>query len=469
MYYFLNFRIMKTRVFFASMFAAATIGLLATSCSMNETEEINVPSSDAISINATTQLSTRATINDVAVMRADNAGFAVYGKVKNVTNDWYQGAGGTDGDIAGYNNHYYKAGKGEFKTPVKWPVDAAAYPMDFYAFYPSVKPAVFTRTDAFSQVKLNVSVPEDVDQQIDLLAGTGHTAQKPASANLTIPFVHTMSKFWFSITNTDGDHPATQFVSTSPFRVFILQLGFMNVNKDGVYDVVNNAWNDVVNPTGKYAYWNTFEILAGSSGHEEKEFFKEVEGKFFTKEFDSKYMMLIPQDQTSNKWITNDPNAQPPIPDAENIVPLPGAKTHVVMLYRAEDDRYIKPGGYAASDPVEYNYIGYKDARDHPDYLDSIPGTEHNGYRRGLYVKVGYSYDPIWLQGKGYHYNIPVPGATGGRLLDDNYYCEHGHRTPLKVRPTKPGQPIIDSDEYIHLTPKVEDWGPDINQSPEDI
>ena len=439
MYYLLNVLIMNKKIFLA----IAAFAMMAVSCSMNEIGETNVTTSDAISLSPGTTASTRAAVVKVDSLQK-SGGFAVYATNSSSPSAW-------NTDIEGAI-HKWNAGKWNFTPPVKWPEDDVAnYPMTFYAFFPPTHDSIQVAA-TWPNLKLNVKVPQrwtrvltyELDKQFDLIAGQNEALSKPASSTLSMPFKHALSKIHFTV-STKPDH-----------KSYVLSVGLVNVNREGTFDVKfsgldpKDAWSGITNPTGIYNYYNHFEEYL--IGYNAKEFLPSVSKAPFYPAGWSQYLneknaflMLIPQDQTSRMWKTSSKDM---FTDTDGVdrykLPEP-TDTYIRMLYRTE-----------ITNPADAIFIGYDIAEKHPNYAGS--NVQSHGYAGPLYVLVGYSYDGIWEPGKGYQYDIMVPGSTGGILLDQNYWDDHGHRTDLPVEHHKPGDPILSGDEYIHLVPIITDW-----------
>jgi hypothetical protein len=119
---------------------------------------------------------------------------------------------------------------------------------------------------------------------------------------------------------------------------------------------------------------------------------------------------------------------------------------------------------YRLETAEDKNYIGYEHASDHPYYKGSE--LELANYDGPLFVLAGYSYETTWEPGKGYQYNIPMPGDGGGILLDTYLYDDQGKTSDFTYSGGEVGENVITSDEYIHLIPKVIEWDED---DPEDL
>ncbi|MDR2911015.1 MAG: fimbrillin family protein [Bacteroidales bacterium] len=409
--------------------AMAVVALMA-SCSKDEVTNLNV-NPDQISLVGTT---TRATIANVSNLQT--SGFTVYGTAANVADAWY-----SDGNasIDGANKHIYDGAKGtwNFTTPVKWPTDAAKYPMNFYAIYPEATSAngfsSLTATASTQTVTGTFSVKPTAAEQIDLLSATASAAAKPMSSSLSITFKHLLSKVDFGLNVATG-HTA-----------YVQGLAINNVSMQGLrkFTDASPSWGMIDGAYNKYTYdgtiydsptgnptANALPVIPWAGTGTAKPIFSGVH---------SNHLMLMPQADNNQNWITTSPNTVEP-----------DGKSHVTMMYRlakAGDD----------------NYIGYADASNHPAYAGSALKTAN--YTGALFVKVGYPFTLDWKEGKGYIYNITLPGS-GGYLLDQNYYDENGNRTDLVVgdedgdnNPDGPKVPeALTGDDYIHLIPVVSTW-----------
>ena len=407
--------------------AIAAVALMAVSCSMNETEEINIVTADAISLNPNTAV-TRASISNLTTLRDDNNGFAVYADNGTSPSTWHT-------NIAGSNNHFHDGSKWNFKTQVAWPTAASEYPMTFLAFHPAQNQSngiITNVTSTHPNVNLNVTVKPLASDQRDLLAGKNTAESKPSSGTLSMGFKHILSKVFFTVSNQfKGSANTTQ-------DVYVLAIGFKNLHTTDVYNVRTGLWTTNTTGQNDYNYYNKFESQADA--YTPVMFNSADKGKFYanTAEMDASYMMLLPQNP--DRWDTyagGDPESvQPPLTN----------DAYVRMLYRVEEK----------AAPANDDFIGYKSAVTHPNYDGSQ--AQADNYTGALYVMVGYSYDPAWLQGNGYQYDIPVPGSTGGRLINKNYFDDKGNETDLPVIDIEVPEVIIPGDDYIHLSPIVTPW-----------
>jgi len=421
---------MKTRFFLA----IAAVAIMAVSCSMNETEVINVPTSDAIALNPSTAV-TRAYITKKTNLEANFGVFATSGT--NPTG-WYN-----DGQysIDGTNHHYLNGSQWDFRNPVKWPKadETTKYPMNFYAFHPATTNSVMEVkpvTTPNYNVTLDVTVPQEVANQIDIVATKGSTNTKPATSSLTLTFKHILSKVNFSVTNTNTGQDD---------KAFVQAVGFVNINSKNTYDVKEEGWPNPATTVKNYNYYKTFtDGVTGTDILEPKEFIGSVaqNKEYFydnnsNPTLDGANMMLLPQ--IPQTWI----NA----PSDEKSKPANG-DAYVRVMYRYE----------LTGDP---NYIGFRHAQDHPEWANSDYADKNPTYNGPLYVYAVFSYESTWGKGNGYLYNIPLPGVGGGRLFDENLYDDKGNPTDLKLPGGEEEKPIITTDEFIHLIPIVTDWADD--------
>ena len=438
MYYLKNFKNMTKRF----IFSVAAIAIMLVSCSQNDMEVTNIPTSDAITLSPSTAV-TRAGITDFNTLADLNGGFRVFATTGTNPTDWYADHATPSVSIDGNNKHVYDGSKWNFNTPVMWP-EKGNYPIDFYAFFPinhSAMPLLGTTTT--SNLKLDVTIPTQVSQQIDIVSAHGQATTKPATASLSLNFDHILSKVNFAVTNTrPGNDPDD--------IAYVQAVGFKDVNQKNVFDVIDQVWN--VNGANKleiFNYYQTF-IEGGTGGTnllDETEFkLDNVRENFYTTSTNptlaNANMMLLPQ-VPANLWkVTKGVNSTPN-----------DGQAHVRVMYR-----------YELSDDVDY--IGFRDASTHPEYATSSLKDRVPAYTGHLYVLAGFTYEGTWVEGKGYLYNIPLPGTGGGRLLDEYLYDEYGNRTDLKYPGGEEGEPVITEDEYIHLIPIVTKWD---EQLPENV
>ena len=403
------------------IFSVAAIAIMLVSCSQNDMEVVNVTTSDAISLNPNTAI-TRALIADYDMLKDDKKGFAVFATVDNQTG-WYP-------TINGLNNHWLKDdGKWGFKSTVTWPA-TGSYPMDFYAFYPAEDDAITRSNVSYPNIKLDIDITTDVEKQIDILSTHGTANSKPATSSLGLTFKHILSKINFSVTNKDGNDvliPATEQ------KAFIQAVGFANLYSTNSFDVKDQVWDANLSVFKPYNYYNEFVPLTGTDKYTSIEFSGANNAPFYTgNEAKEKHLMLLPQEPTVWVPATQSPYNLPNPNDA-----------YVQVWYRLEK----------SDDP---NYIGFRSAEDHPAYEDSQ--AKIDGYKGPLFVKAGYTYVSKWVDGKGYLYELPMPGKGGGRLLNKYLYDDQGNETDLELPGGEEGGTIITDDDEIHLIPTVVDW-----------
>ena len=429
--------------------AALSLTIATASCTQNEVEDINVTTSETIALNPSTS-ATRAIPMALDSLKHDMNGFAVYATGGLNPGGWYSNGGLQV--IDGTNNHYWRTSvtpnEWQFKTQVPWPaVGSTSYPMKFYAFYPTYPNAAVTSlNNAGSYLSANVSIPTDVKKQVDMLAGYSSTPSKPISGNLYMDFKHILSKVNFTVSNMFGPNNTTPVANTTQ-NAYVLSLGFANLYQQNTYNYMpatgttTGAWNPL--NTGSirvdYNYYNSFVGLSGAQKYSEKRFNSATNASFMTSVnvVDSN-LMLLPQNP--QVWNTSSTPVN---------VPATG-DAYVKMLYRVEE-----------TSPLNNDFIGFKDASSHLSYPGSA--LQAKGYTGPLYVLVGYTYAQTWAPGKGYTYNIPIPGVSGGRLLDECLYDDQANRTDLKVPGGKVPDVVIGGDGYIHLDPIVTPWD-EINQ-----
>ena len=419
--------------------AIAAVAITLVSCSQNDMEVVNVTTSDAITLSPSTAV-TRAGITDYNTISAPNAGFTVFANVPNQTT-WYTDHGTpTPARIDGDNKHVFDGSKWNFATPVMWP-ETGNYPINFYAFYPDFHNGININADLGSSIVLDIEINEKVEDQIDIVSAHGTATTKPATASLSLNFNHILSKVNFAVSNTSnvvGD------------IAFVQAVGFDHVNSSNDFDVKKQQWNSSHGVRKAFNYYNAFVGLdpTGTDTYTEISFANSVDkAPFYTASTNPKLananMMLLPQTATTTKMWTVTPKVKSTPANDE-------AYVRVMYRYELSNDQ---------------DYIGFRNAQDHPEWAGSAYAIANPTYNGHLYVKAGFTYEGTWVKGKGYLYNIPLPGDGGGRLLDEYLYDDKGNRTDLKYPGGEEGEPVISTDEYIHLIPIVTDWGTDINEN----
>ena len=428
---------LKNLIMFKKFVTIAVVAIVIASCTQNEMEEINVTTSDAITLSPNTAI-TRASIATVNTLQASTKGFVVYATGGTAPTNWLT-------DIDGTNNHVYKGGKWVFESTVPWPSEASKYPMDFYALYPggtTNQALQRINADEVDKLSIDVTIPAEVADQVDLLATKNRANSKPFSSNLGLAFKHILTKVDFSVSNVD----TTGLSASADQHVFVMAVGFKNLYTTNSYDMISETWNTINTGAaqGDYNYFNAFDVLQDPETYTEKEFVSANEAKFYsTPDIDAAHMMLMPQ--TANFW--------PVAPDQQVNTPTDD-QAYIKVFYRVTKD---VPGN-----PGYEDLIGYQTAESHLNYETSE--LKDRGYKGSLYVLVGFKYNTTWVNGKGYIYDIPLPGKTGGRLLDKYYYDNQGRKTDLEVGET--GTTVVSEDNDIHLIPSVIDWD---DQNPIDV
>ena len=416
------------------IFSVAAIAIMLVSCSQNDMEVVNIPTSDAISLSPSTAV-TRAGITYKSHLES---GFSVYALTNNPTN-WYSEGGNMINGI----KHHFVNGKWNFDVQnadgIKWPTNAADYPITFYAFYPMAGPQGMDVIDNGS-VSLDITIQEKLEEQIDIVSAKNHANVKPATASLSLNFNHILSKVNFAVTNTYTHKDDSAFVQA---------VGFVNVYQKNVFDVMTQKWTvNGQNELKDFNYFNWF-VPGGAGGTQP---IKELG-------FDS--------DASLEAFYTA--NTNPTLENA-NMMLLPQTPDKIWVITKTSDEK-DRPGNDEAHVRVMYryqhnedeNFIGFKNAQNHPNIENSIT---HKTYTGPLYVYAVFTYVGTWEEGYGYKYNLPLPGNGGGRLYDDYLYDDKGNRTDLLYPGGEIDKPVITDDDYIHLIPIVTTWD-DLN--PENV
>ena len=391
-----------------NLFTLAVLALIAAGCAKDDVSDVNIPSSNIIRFELST---TRAGITFVDALET---GFKVYGTSGLAPTGWYTGIDGT-------NNHVYAGGKwGWAGNDVSWPAAASGYPMTFYAWYPATVTANAVSLPFVGDPDLTFTytVPSLVSNQRDLVAAQVTAAEKPLLGTLPMAFSHILSKVNFGINTAEA------------YTAYVLSLSVEKVSNTGTYNAVAETWSG-----------NNLSFGASFSYYDdgEKEFPGTVIGaQPFYDLPHSNHLMMMPQDPggAGNDWDPLSGSA-------------PNTETRVEMLYRLEGET---PVGYATADS-------------HPDY-DTSDTKNIDNYHGPLYVKVAYPYASEWVQGKGYTYNISLPGATGGYLIAQNYCDEHGDETDLPVEEITVPNSILSVYDVVRLVPDLEN---DFNETPNTI
>jgi hypothetical protein len=349
----------------------------------------------------------RAVISTVLTLQGDVIGFRVFGTTANNASSWYTDVDGKK--IDGNNNHLFSNNKWNFSQAVKWPTDAAAYPMTFHACHPAYNAGSTISSVGAIGLKINYKVDGNIGNQKDFLVGTSVTGNaKPVDGKLSINFEHALSKVDFGLKVETG------------YTAQLLKIGVREVCTNGSYEFAAKQWTpvDVMPGTGgEFDYYNS--TASGVA--------KEFIGENRSEPVSDDHLMMIPQDRSTSVWNPTSGNLE---------------GTHVLMIYRA-------------ASATDTHFIGYDNATGHPNYVGSA--TELADYTGPLFVMVGYPVTVVWNKGKGYIYNIEIPGTSGGVLISDKYTDINGIPTDLPVEGVNLYEPIL-GDEFIHLVPKVSDW-----------
>ena len=399
----------------------AAMALIFASCAKNEVEQINEQNPDVISFSSTTA---RATINNLATLQADAAGFQVLGKTTGASS-WFS-SGGT---IDGTNNYGFAASAwGWVGTPAKWPLVSTDYPMDFYAIYPPS--ASVTKNATTPTITDAITIAGTVAAQKDLLAAKASTASKPADGKLSLTFKHILSKINIGVIAGNGK------------TVIIQEAGAQNVYNKASYDYVAGTWlaSPVITGNVGYEYFKGLVAAAKSITGVAAETAEPIYAAAVT----NAHMMLMPQTHAS--WN----------PTSGTV-----SNSYISMTYRLKG---------AAGDEV-----GYTDATDYltdyPDFVDVTAWSSYSGISSGatpygtkpFYIKVGFPLATAggnftWAPGKGYTYNLCLGtlGSSNGYYVDDTYYDEDGNDTGIPIKGIVIGDPV--SDGIINFKVDVTDW-----------
>ena len=390
----------------------AAMAFLAFSCTVTEVVVPNVTTLDAISLNPNTA-STRAVIKDRDSLQNDPVGFVVYADTATTftTTVWF---------IEGENHAYGTANGWSFTPAIAWP---SKYPLAFLAFYPEagaghvITSVTDVLTPTSTSVELTIEIPTAKDGQEDVIVArdTAKTG-KPSGGELPLNFKHILSKVNFTVSTDDPTDKA-----------YVLAVGFCNLVSTATFEATDDSWTLGTYGTDidTFNYYNAFEPIAGGF-RPEIEFMNANKDSLFTgAAAKTEHLMLLPQDP--DVWDISDPILHPT-----------NLEAHIRLLYRLE----------VTGNP---DRVGYADAQDHDDW--SVFGASYTG---PLYVMVGYAYDATWESGKGYSYDIPIPGTGGGIYLDEFYYDNEGNRTDLRI----PGAVLYGHvlGDNISLPADVEDW-----------
>ncbi len=376
-------------------FLLSTVALVAVSCSTDEGSDIVTLRSAENRIGFLTN-TTRADIVTLDILKADADGFMVYATNGTSPTAWHD-------EIKGANNYIFTSGEWGWEgvNPM-WSADAADYPMNFYAYYASDYTDIAADDSAIGQ--LAATYTADTDGQVDIITATATTGSRPLGDKVPLTFKHILSKVGFGVALGDG------------ITSHVQAIGFNTICNNRSFTVADPVvW--ATQPTGatsNYSYLDTKQPAIENSATAA---IPGTRGE----------LMMVPQ--VTKSWVPNSA-----LQDA-----------YIYVLYRLEKG-------------ADTQFIGYKNAADHPDY-DSTTDAAFNN--KPLFVKVAFPVaagDMEWKSGFAYTYNINLgtPGASNGYLADENFYDENGVRTTFEVENKDEGDMI--SEGYINFTVDVEPW-----------
>ncbi len=407
----------------------ATCGLIFASCSNNDVFEENndIHSQDNINFSANT---TRASSNGLPEVQQ---GFKVFA-TENGNASWF-----INGDIYKYGANWdWQNG------PHKWPKDKTKYPMNFYAFYPHTADGFTPSTNIVGTVTANITIKSDPATQTDYLAANYiNVTTKPASGKLNLMFKHITSKVNFSV------------IAGTGAKVVVQQLHMQNVGNTGTYNYVseltgNHAWSSSLTDgtLDKYKYFPTEVVPSTTTAlptFTPTTADETTKNPVYGKSVTNRHLMLRPQTATAT-WAGTKTD-----PAATANGKIEPTKAYIESVYRIEANG-------------DENAVGYQNAAKHPDFSTLTPEQQRDLTDKPLFIKVGFPLGAslTWDQGKGYMYSLKLgtADATGGIIIDDNYYDEKGNRTDLTIKDKEPGDPVNDGD--IHFNVDVTEWGNDL-------
>lgn len=417
--------------------ALATIALIA-GCAKHKGSAPRPGSTDLIHFEPTTlHHPTKGSETTLLNLQNSADGFTVWATTADITTNWWEGSS---------LQHKYSGGLWNFDPVKQWPTDAAAYSMNFYAYFPDATGFAVTENATTQTASAAVTIQPLVANQTDFLSAQASTDIKPASGNLAMTFHHILSKINFGL-DLGAD-----------FTASIQAVAVHSVGNTGTYTLTGVAgWTVAPSVyTSNYTYFGTYHAIPSGytailptgdyTGNATNT--TPLYNATSTPTAENANLMLMPQDAISRTW--GGIAAPTALPTA--------AESYVSMIYRAQQSGT--------------DLIGFAQAGSHPAFMGSL--TEDSGYpaTAPLFVKVAYPFVLTWLPGKGYTYNFAINGqdtTTGGYLIDQYYYDHFGNRTDLVVgdidgddTPDGPEvpDPLIDGDD-IHLLPIVNDWDED--------
>ncbi len=400
-------------------FILASLALITVSCTTDDASQeaaLRSPG-NIVGFMAST---TRADVATLATLEGDAAGFNVFATNGTSPGGWHPVIDGT-------NNYIYDTtdgwGWGSTTAP-KWSTNDADYPMKFYAYYVSNPANVSVASGVSGNVgKVDITYTATDDKQSDLLTATSTAVVRPAGDKVPLTFKHALAKVGFG------------FIEGDDADVYVQAIGFNNLSDSRTYKVADQAF-----ATGQSTANVSFTYLPLSKPAKTVE---NTDGTLFDTALPAdhaainKPLILLPQTTLSMKVV----DSKADIKDA-----------HIYMTYRLEQG-------------ADVNAIGYKDASQHPDYVEAVHGTKYNG--QPLFVKVVYPVatgNLVWESGKAYTYkmNMGTANATNGYLADEYYYDKDGNKTDFEVENKDEGDQMRDG--CINFIVDVEDWGAETSQ-----
>jgi hypothetical protein len=387
---------MKTTTTISTMLCIAAASLLlASGCAKDEVQSTNVAAADVLGIDVSTG-KTRATIADVVTLQGDASGISVFA-TKGAANEMF------------IDNKSYVYDGGEWKwaaDPIMWPTTSEAYPINFYAYYPSE--SVELTTD----LKGTYLIQATPAAQKDMLAANHLNVVTRPTGNVNLAFKHILSKIDFKVQ------------TGANVTVEVQSIAVRRVGSTGAFSFASLTWVEqpsswtvdysyMVAPlqeANKFAGATTATKVSGSSNS----------------------LMLMPQELNGRKWDGT----------MENL----SAQSYLEVVYRIYET--------GSGDDV----VGYTDAANHPGSTGSVSGP--------LFAKVGYPIPDSWQMGKAYTYTISLGtvSSSGGKLIADNFMDSNGADSGLPVLDPSTGEDIntpnpIFPDKPIGFNVSVEDWG----------
>ena len=387
---------------------------LFVGCQKNDITDTNRSNPNVVGFSTNLGRS-KATTADLSVLEGSADGFGVFA----TRND-----GGVQKSHIANLPYRYNAGTWTWKDLLAdamptWPLDAAHYPLNFYAYYP--KNITLSETTApFDAV--HVIEPTAAAQKDLLAAHSLNILSRPVSGKVVLAFDHILSKVDFKL------------VAGNRTKVYVAGVKVVNVGSTGTFNYKSKAWTTSPSTgdyTNNYVFADatnlTDNTVTGSDPTEATAVALAcVAGA-------NHALMLMPQTATANKWDKAKANI--------------GIQTMIEVIYRMES------GGK--------DVVAFGDATKHPNYTtlgSSVTGP--------IYVKVAYPLDAAWTMKKSYTYTICLGtnGASNGNLIEGKFVDEDGNPTDLPVVDSETGDPIevpnpiTDTTKPIDFVVSVVSW-----------